>query len=154
MHGPRVKSWREPLGADASKRISAVVPKPQPLHLAELLQQARDASGDERQEWADALNALLAAPPAAADRDAWGAALTDLLDEGAFDGFVDTDGVNCRHRAVESLLALGYPWALHVTPADLDRRRRPRLPRWLVTAGVALSGSLIFLWAWSWLQEP
>lgn len=48
-----------------------------------------------------------------------GEALRALLDEGAFRGLVAEDGTETRLLAVEALLRLGYPWALHIHPDEL-----------------------------------
>jgi hypothetical protein len=58
-----------------------------------------------------------AAPEAAA----WW--LLRALEENTWIGWTDARGRTCRAAAVEALLGLGYPWALHVTPEDLEHYR-------------------------------
>lgn len=142
MHGPRVKSWREPLPAEARERIQAVVPETPVQHLVTLVQQARNAEGAERVRWATLVNEALAARA-----EGCGETLVQFLDEGAFDGLVGEDGVACRRRAVEAVIALGWPWALHVTPADLDTLRgQRRLPLGAAVAIGVVAGALLFAW--------
>lgn len=45
--------------------------------------------------------------------------LLRLLDEGAFNELRADDGSSTRELAVETLLRLGYPWALQVHPDEL-----------------------------------
>ena len=49
--------------------------------------------------------------------------LLEALERSTWVGFADARGRTCRAAAVEALLALGYPWALHVTPEDLEHYR-------------------------------
>lgn len=55
-------------------------------------------------------------------------AILKALDESLLDGLVDADGNDCRKRAVERLLDLGFPHALSVNPQDLAWARRPDAP--------------------------
>jgi hypothetical protein len=96
------------------------------------------------------LEALLAAPPAEAQREAWARQLVERLDDGSLDGLADPSGVPYRSRAVEALIALGWPWALYVSPEDLDALRELRAPRFS-TLQLSLAGLVIVvLLAW-WL---
>ena len=88
----------------------------------EVLQRARNSESDERVRLAGKLNALLRAPPTAA-REEWAQFLLEKLDDEAFHDLYDGDGVSCRAMAVEALLALGFPFALHLDPDDLDYLR-------------------------------
>jgi hypothetical protein len=88
----------------------------------ETLQRARNSEGDERLELAGRLNAVLRSPPEV-DREAWAQFLLEKLDDEAFHDLYDTDGVSCRAVAVEAVLALGFPFALHLEPDDLDYLR-------------------------------
>ena len=61
--------------------------------------------------------------PAEAEREARAQFLLERLDDEAFHDLYDSDGVSCRAVAVEAVLALGFPWALHLEPDDLDYLR-------------------------------
>ncbi len=149
MHGPRVKSWRQPLPAEARERIQAVVPETPVRHLVTLLQQARNAEGADRVRWATLVNDALATRA-----EGCGETLVRFLDEGAFDGLVGEGEVPCRRRAVESVLSLGWPWAMHVTPADLDAlRARRRLPWQLTWLIAGISGLLALSAFLHWLPD-
>lgn len=89
----------------------------------ETIQQARNAEGDARVELAGQLNALLRKRPVEAERERWAQFLIERLDDEAFHDLYDSDGVSCRAVAVEAVLALGFPWALHLRPDDLEYLR-------------------------------
>ena len=50
--------------------------------------------------------------------------LLAALETDELEGLVAADGRRCRTVAAESLLALGYPYALEISPEHLDRLRR------------------------------
>jgi hypothetical protein len=56
--------------------------------------------------------------------------LLDLLEARAFDPLADPDGRPLRLRALEALLRMGYPWALHIAPEDLAWLRHAQRPFW------------------------
>ncbi len=89
----------------------------------EVLQRARNSEGDERLQLAGKLNALMRKPPPETEREAWAQFLIEKLDDEAFHELYDAEGVSCRAVAVEAVLALGFPYALHVEPADLEYLR-------------------------------
>jgi hypothetical protein len=89
----------------------------------DLLQRARNSEGDERFQLAGRLNTLLRAAPPADEREARAQFLLEKLDDEAFHDLYDGDGSSVRAVAVEALLALGFPWALHLDPDDLDYLR-------------------------------
>ena len=70
-----------------------------------------------------------------ADRGATAATIESLIASGTLHRLVDKDGRSCAVEAVETLLELGFPFALHVSPADLELRRRAntrvQVRRWL-----------------------
>ncbi len=77
------------------------------------------------------------------ERPAVARAVLQMLDEPAFKAAFDVDGVSCRVSAVNTLLELGYPWALEVHPDDLAFYRQktqaaPRGRRWLIAGAIAL----------------
>ena len=55
--------------------------------------------------------------------------LVRLIDERAFDGLVADDGSVTRELAVETLIRLGYPWALRLHPDELSWFRSQRSDR-------------------------
>ncbi|MBL8957069.1 MAG: hypothetical protein JNK82_40220 [Myxococcaceae bacterium] len=89
----------------------------------EMLQRARNSEGDERLQLAGRLNALLKKSAAEHEREVWGQFLIEKLDDEAFHELYDSEGVSCRAVAVEAVLALGFPHALHLEPADLEYLR-------------------------------
>lgn len=89
----------------------------------ETLQRARNAEGDDRLQLAAQLNQLMRTAPSDAEREARAQFLLERLDDEAFHDLYDSDGVSCRAVAVEAVLALGFPWALHLEPDDLDYLR-------------------------------
>ena len=95
----------------------------------ETLQRARNADGDERLELAGRLNAQLRRHPSEAEREQWAQFLLERLDDEAFHDLYDSDGVSCRAVAVEAVLALGFPFALHLEPDDLEYLRTVRPSR-------------------------
>jgi MFS family permease len=97
-----------------------------------------------------------------------GTLLHRLLDDGSLDTCFDLDGMPCRVALVSALVGLGYPWALEVSPEDLQllrretgRRRFRGLKSRLATALSALaSAGWGLLWLMnlgrgaSWLHVP
>jgi hypothetical protein len=88
-------------------------------HLLEALQRARNSEGDARLTLAGRVNKLLAQPITLPDRESIAHLLIDKLDDEAFHNLYDAQGLSCRAAAVEAVLNLGFPWALHVEPDDL-----------------------------------
>ncbi|WP_147448856.1 hypothetical protein [Corallococcus terminator] len=99
---------------------SPTPPSDSPLPMLLLAQQARRASGEERLRLASDFNGLLADVVAEGAGRAEADAFHRLLEGGTLEGLVDADGRTCRAATVESLLALGFPYALEVRPEDLD----------------------------------
>ena len=71
------------------------------------------------QEGRDALLALQQALETLTPTEENGKLLVRLLDEGAFNELRADDGSPTRELAVETLLRLGYPWALQIHPDEL-----------------------------------
>ncbi|NOJ93811.1 hypothetical protein HMI51_12840 [Corallococcus coralloides] len=95
-------------------------PTDSPLPMYLLAQQARRAQGDEQRRLAWNLNQLLEELGARGGGRTEADAFHRLLEGGNLDGLVDSDGRSCRATAVESLLSLGFPYALEVRPEDLE----------------------------------
>jgi hypothetical protein len=116
----------------------------------EMLQRARNSEGDQRLELAARLNALLRRRPLEAEREEWSQFLLEKLDDEAFHDLYDSEGVSCRAVAVEAVLALGFPYALHLEPDDLEYLRtvKPsRLPAAGWRAMAVVTGVLAALFA-------
>jgi hypothetical protein len=91
--------------------------------LEHALADARAPGADERvrRSFVDRLSRLdLGSPRATAD------SLQTLLASGDLDSLRASDGTSARAVAVERLLALGYPYALEVSPEDLAHWRAER----------------------------
>ena len=92
-----------------------------PLDLALASAQAPGADGGARRAFVDRLARLdLGSPRATADR------LQQLLASGALETLRASNGTSARAVAVERLLALGYPYALEVSPEDLAHWQQER----------------------------
>jgi len=80
-----------------------------------------------------------------------GATLVKLLDDHAFDGMRTADGTDTRRLAVETLLRLGYPWALQIQPEELEwlraeqRAARVRLIAFFVGLTAIVGGTAAYL---------
>jgi hypothetical protein len=70
--------------------------------------------------------------------------LRGLLDSRELDAFSDTDGVSCRTAVVTAQLALGFPYALEVTPEDLASARQDRDTG--ISIGLKVSAALSMVW--------
>ena len=91
--------------------------------LEHALAEARAPGADERirRTFVDRLARLdLGSPRATAD------CLQTLLSSGELESFRASDGTSARAVAVERLLALGYPYALEVSPEDMTHWRAER----------------------------
>ncbi|RKH44127.1 hypothetical protein [Corallococcus sicarius] len=95
-------------------------PTDSPLPMFLLAQQARRAKGAEQQRLASEFNRLLDDLVAQGGGRPEADAFHRLLEGNNLVGLVDADGRSCRAATVESLLALGFPYALEVRPEDLD----------------------------------
>lgn len=137
--------------APVSSPAEAVLPGTTGAAL-ETLQRARNSEGADRLELAAKLNALLRIG-AREETQVWGQFLIDKLDDEAFHDLYDGEGTSCRALAVEALLSLGFPWALHLDPSDVDYLRavKPTTTPWggwqamaVVTGLLALLFGLAF----------
>lgn len=89
----------------------------------ETLQRARNSEGDDRLELATELNRLLRRGPPEGERELWAQFVLERLDDEAFHDLYDSEGISCRAIAVEAVLSLGFPHALHLEPDDLEYLR-------------------------------
>ena len=88
------------------------------------------------------------------DRAVTATALESMIARGVLLRLSDDDGRSCAAEAVETLVSLGFPFALHVSPADVELRHqenlRVRNRKWLKwvksgAIGVAIA-SLALRW--------
>lgn len=91
--------------------------------LNSLLQRAGAASGEARRAAASELNALVAQLSRTPSRP-----LADLLlrwlDQGALGDLEDAEGQTSRAATTAAVLSMGYPYALEISPDDLDHLRQ------------------------------
>jgi hypothetical protein len=87
------------------------------------LQRARNSEGEARLLLCARLNALLKRGTGQEEREAFAQLIIEKLDDEAFHDLYDAEGLSCRAAAVDAVLALGFPWALHVWPDDLEYLR-------------------------------
>jgi hypothetical protein len=128
--------------------------------LPTLLDAARGTVGDVQRQNASAITALLVEMRAPGHEEAEAREVLRALDARRFDGLLDTEGKSCRKEAVETLLAMGYPQALTVSPEDLDFARTfvaqppPRedsaarpvdRPRWVISGVMVVLAQLVQL---------
>lgn len=94
-----------------------------PLPVLLLVDQARDASGEERQELSRRINRLLdqmALEGGSRHVADW---FHHLIESGRLEGLADAAGHSCHDTAIQGLLSMGFPYALEVRPEDLQRVR-------------------------------
>ena len=131
---------------------SALVEQPSPglsvpeamRSLPELIEQAREASGAEHSARALRLNRHLEALASGGGSREVADVLLRLLESGQLEELEEKGGRTCRAVAVETLLRLGFPYALEVRPEDLEHLRQrgsPRRRRRVVPTALA-AGSL------------
>ncbi|WP_051256146.1 hypothetical protein [Cystobacter fuscus] len=146
---PSLASW-EPL-PDSPQ---ASLPEATRREVPRLVEAARNATGDEREVLAGQLGAQLEALGEGGGSREVADLLLHLLESGQLEGLVERGGRTCRSAAVESLTRLGFPYALEVSPEDLEhlrawtrRRRGPALPSGVVPAGALGVGFVGQWWA-------
>jgi hypothetical protein len=112
------------------------------ISLAELIQRARNAVGEERAWLCTLVNRALVAISTAADKDRQAALVLEMLDDEALHGLVDEREVACRAVAVEALLTIGYPWALQLEPVDVEfLREHPATSKRVIPFGRVAGGA-------------
>lgn len=107
---------------------------------------ASTARSTPGQEGRDALVSLTQALTTLTPTEENAKALSRLLDGGAFHDLVGDDGSLIRELAVETLLRLGYPYALQIHPDELAWYRNlhfvRRRNKWLVLLGIFGVGAI------------
>jgi hypothetical protein len=96
--------------------------------LERLVRRAEAASESDRIRMTRKIAALLRRLPRQAAPDVAARWLLSALENSPWLQWADSRGRTCRAAAVEALLSLGYPWALHVTPEDLEHYRAQSRP--------------------------
>ncbi|HZN94034.1 MAG TPA: hypothetical protein VFB81_15080 [Myxococcales bacterium] len=117
----------------APDRVTSPEPAPErsfasPVErLSTLLQKADAATGDARRSATGELNELLGQMSRFASRP-----VADLLlrwlDQGSLTDLEDGDGQTARAAATAAVLSMGYPYALEISPDDLDHLREHTAP--------------------------
>lgn len=135
MESTRVAPRLDSSEADPREAIDALV--------RDLVQGDRDAA----ERFPIALKAFAVQHPTAQTRDYFQA----LLESKAVDGHFDASGISCRAAVIQAQLALGFPFALEVSPDDLAWLRdqtalHTQLPN---RARFATGGLAVLSMAWS-----
>lgn len=96
-------------------------PPETPLPVLLLVDQARNASGEERQELSRRINRWLDEMV----REGGSRHVADwfhhLIESKRLEGLADASGRSCHESAIRGLLSMGFPYALEVRPEDLER---------------------------------
>jgi len=121
-----------------------------------LVEQARAASGAERAALAGHLNRELEALGSEGGSREVADLLLHLLESGQLEGLEEAEGRTCRGVAVETLVGLGYPYALEVRPEDLEYLRNQSQPtrKGLLTKGALAAGVLGTGFVGEWVFLP
>lgn len=98
-----------------------------PLPVLLLVDQARDAPPEEQQELARRINRLLDQMVLEGGSRHVADWFHHLIESGRLEGLADAAGHSCHETAIKGLLAMGFPYALEVSPEDLQRVR-PKPP--------------------------
>jgi hypothetical protein len=130
-------------------RASKTPPPETPLPVLLLIDQARSASGAERQELSRRINRWLDQMV----REGGSRHVADwfhhLIESGRLEGLADAAGHACHETAVQGLLSMGFPYALEVRPEDLERikpreaRRQGKEQDVKGTAAGVLTGGIV-----------
>lgn len=138
---PSVAPFPSPSIGELAPRDGIAMPALERFELLALT--ARSAPGQEGRDAVASLHAMLGQFP---PTDAHAKLLLRLLDEGAFNDVRSDDGTPTREVAIETLLSLGYPWALQIHPDELDWYRRADFLRkrnkWLLLLGIFGLGAI------------
>lgn len=124
--------------------------------LPELLERAQEATGSERSTRALQLNRHLEALASEGGSREVADVLLRLLEGGQLEGLKERRGRTCRSVAVETLLRLGFPYALEVRPEDLEHLRQqvPRHKRQRISPEVGSAIILGLSLPGQWLTFP
>ncbi len=124
--------------------VAAAGEAPSALPATALQARVQQAATSRDPKGVDTLNRELASLPRDGGRPV-ADALLRLLEGGRLEGLVDTAGRSARATAAMALVGMGYPYALELSPEDLDHLRQaqgPRTPRVFLVAGLGLVWAL------------
>jgi len=118
----RERSRVGPVPEDAG---AAEKPNPggDPADFLRLVKQATGASGDDKQQLVGELIDVLIAMRAPGNERAEARAVLSQLDLKSLRGMVDGQGRSARAEAVETVMSLGFPYALALAPEDFSYAR-------------------------------
>ena len=118
-------------------------PEATPVDLEALVATARSTPGQAGRDAHRQLNEVLTSLTPTEEH---GKRLIKLLDQGAFNDLRADDGSQTRELAVETLLRLGYPWAIQIHPDELVWYRQlaflRKRNRWLRLLGIFGVGAI------------
>ncbi|QSQ19833.1 hypothetical protein JY651_31695 [Pyxidicoccus parkwayensis] len=150
---PEVAPWEPPAVRGPSRPALPGKPTPPlelPLPVLVLTEQARRVSAEERPDIALKLNTVLEEMASEGGSRPVADTFHRLLETGKLEGLVDSQGRSCRAVAVESLLALGFPYALEVRPEDLEHLRSSGRRRGM---SPAIPGAMLLAWLGAQLAQ-
>jgi hypothetical protein len=113
-------SVREPTKQAQAPLEGEAAPGSGEAALQKALHELASAPDADQPELAGRLNAALRTLPHIEGPLAAAGWLTRALETGSLGEWVDVQGGSCRATAVQVLLSLGYPYALEVSPEDLE----------------------------------
>jgi hypothetical protein len=126
--------------------VPSLAPFPPEAPTTDLEQLAATARSTPGSAGREALHALHDALSSLTPTEENGKRLLKLLDEGAFKELLTDDGSPSRELAVETLLRLGYPWALQIHPDELawyrERAYLRKRNKWLILLGIFGLGAI------------
>lgn len=134
-----------PSQLEAGEAVPSLAPFPESAITISLEQLAIDARqpGSEGDAAAQSLQVALEKLVPTEEN---GSLLLRLMDEGVFHELRTADGTSMREIAVETLLRLGYPWALQIHPDELAWFRGIAAVRqrnkWLLLLGIFSLGAV------------
>ena len=161
----RERAYERPPPVDEGEAARAARPKPHE-RLPQLITAAfEERNLDEQRRLTTELIDALIEMRAPGDEEAEARVLVAHLDAKTLKHLVDEQGRRAHREAVETLLSLGFPHALQVSPEDLDQYRidedsvgalvLANRERWRYAQGAAVaalvSGSITGLLSQSWL---
>lgn len=113
-----------------------------PLPVLLLVDQARDAPPEEQQQLARRINRLLDQMVLEGGSRHVADWFHHLIESGRLEGLADEAGHSCHETAIKGLLAMGFPYALEVSPEDLQRVR-PKQPSSLRDNALTVAGTAV-----------
>jgi hypothetical protein len=122
--GLRVERVQAPVSSITPEQVVPSLAPFEPSNARSLEELAVVGRSTPGQEGRAAVTSLHEALGTLQPTEANGELLLRLLDDGAFNELRADDGSSTRELAVETLIRLGYPWALRIHPDELAWYRR------------------------------